>query len=78
MKKVILVIFLVLPVLSPDWAAAAGESNHPRKHPSRAHKHPATTVNRCAQYGPGFAPVAGSDMCMKIGGGVSVEGGVRR
>ena len=75
MKKVILVILLVM---SPGWAAAAGESNHPRKYLSRAHKHPATTVNRCAQYGPGFAPVAGSDMCMKIGGSVSVEGGVRR
>ena len=31
--------------------------------------------DRCATYGPGFAAVAGSDTCMRIGGRVRVEAG---
>ena len=31
--------------------------------------------DRCAAYGPGFAAVAGSDTCMRIGGRVRVEAG---
>jgi Porin subfamily len=32
--------------------------------------------NSCAAYGPGFAKVDGTDTCVKIGGFVSVGGGV--
>jgi hypothetical protein len=32
--------------------------------------------NPCAGYGPGFAKVDGTDTCVKIGGAVSVGGGV--
>lgn len=36
---------------------------------------PATAVNRCAAYGPGFFSVKGSDTCMRIGGYVGAEVG---
>jgi hypothetical protein len=34
--------------------------------------------NSCAAYGPGFAKLAGSDTCVKVGGAVSVEVGGSR
>jgi hypothetical protein len=43
----------------------------PQKQPTR---HP-VTKNPCAQFGVGFAKVAGSDTCVKIGGSVRIEGG---
>ena len=36
---------------------------------------PRASASRCAVYGPGFVPVAGSDTCIKIGGHVRVEYG---
>lgn len=35
----------------------------------------AGTVNSCAAYGAGFVKVEGTDTCVKIGGGVSIESG---
>jgi Porin subfamily len=39
---------------------------------------PAAHVKNCAIYGPGFMAMPGSDTCIKIGGGVTVEGTSRR
>ncbi|WFU52170.1 hypothetical protein QA639_20900 [Bradyrhizobium pachyrhizi] len=36
----------------------------------------ATRSNPCASYGPGFVKVEGSDTCVKLGGAVSVGGGM--
>ncbi|MTV13184.1 MULTISPECIES: hypothetical protein [Bradyrhizobium] len=36
----------------------------------------ATRSNPCASYGPGFVKVEGSDTCVKLGGGISVDGGM--
>ncbi|MGF6311764.1 hypothetical protein ABIB82_003078 [Bradyrhizobium sp. i1.8.4] len=35
-----------------------------------------TRSNPCASYGAGFVKVEGSDTCVKLGGGISVEGGM--
>jgi hypothetical protein len=78
MRKIVLAI--VVAVL-PTWVAVAEQSNQPRKNPPKSRTlHPAASGNPCAQYGPGFVKVAGSGMCVKIGGGVSIEaeGGARR
>lgn len=32
----------------------------------------------CSSFGPGFINVPGTDACVKIGGGVTVEGSARR
>ena len=73
MRKIILAI--VVAVL-PTWVALAQQSNQPRKNPPNSRTlHPAVSRNPCAQYGPGFVKVAGSDMCVKIGGSVSIEAG---
>ena len=58
----------------PAWVAAQ-QSNQPTKHPPKSRAPHSASGNPCAQYGPGFARVAGSDTCIKIGGSVSVEGG---
>jgi hypothetical protein len=44
----------------------------PAKPPSRAG---AATANPCASFGPNFRRIEGTDTCVKIGGGVSVEAG---
>ncbi|WP_159009448.1 porin [Bradyrhizobium sp. S69] len=38
----------------------------------------ANTGDSCAAYGPGFAKLAGTDTCVKVGGAVSVEVGGSR
>jgi len=38
----------------------------------------ANAGNGCAAYGPGFAKLAGTDTCVKVGGAVSVEVGGSR
>jgi hypothetical protein len=72
MRKIVLA--LIVAVL-PTWVAAQ-QSNQPPKHSPKSR----TTVhsvsgNPCAKYGVGFAKIAGSDTCIKIGGSVSVEAG---
>jgi hypothetical protein len=37
--------------------------------------HAAGHVRNCSAYGPGFMAMPGSNMCIKIGGGVTVEAG---
>ncbi|WP_407164622.1 hypothetical protein [Bradyrhizobium sp. ORS 111] len=32
--------------------------------------------NPCASFGPGFVKLEGSDTCVKLGGGISVGGGM--
>jgi hypothetical protein len=46
---------------------AATERLLPTKGPAAA--------NSCAAYGPGFVKVAGSETCVKIGGGIGIEAG---
>jgi len=71
MRKIMLAaIFAALPA----WVAAQ-QSNQPPKHPPKSRAPHSAGGNPCAQYGPGFAKIAGSDTCIKIGGSVSVEGG---
>jgi hypothetical protein len=73
MRKIVLAV--VVAVL-PAWVAVAQQSNQPRKNPPKSKTlHPPVSGNPCAQYGPGFVKVAGSDMCVKIGGSVSIEAG---
>ncbi len=43
----------------------------PQKQPTRR----PVTKNLCAQFGVGFAKVAGSNTCVKIGGSIRIEGG---
>ena len=73
-KLFILIAFAVLPA----WHAAAQQS--PRQ-PDKASKpdksHPAK-ADACAVYGPGFVKGEGSNTCIRIGGGVSVEAGGSR
>ena len=51
-------------------AGAAQAQDLPQGRPGQR-----AAASRCAVYGPGFVPVAGSDTCIKIGGHVRVEYG---
>jgi hypothetical protein len=77
MRKIILAVIVAV---SSAWVAVAQQSHQPRKNiPKSKTLHRPANANPCAQYGPGFVKVAGSDMCVKIGGGVGIEaGGARR
>jgi porin-like protein len=76
MKKI--VVALVFGLL-PTWVAAQQSSQPPKHSPKSGTRHPVSS-NPCAKYGVGFAKIAGSDTCLKIGGSVGVEsgGGARR
>ena len=78
MRKIVLA--LIVAVL-PTWVAAQ-QSNQPPKNSPKSRTVHSVSGNPCAKYGVGFAKVAGSDTCIKIGGSVSVElgrtHGVRR
>jgi hypothetical protein len=67
-------IFLAVSIVAlPTWAIAQ-QSDQPKKRPNSDTLRP-VTHDPCAKYGAGFVKVEGSDMCVKIGGSVSVEGG---
>ena len=66
MKKIALA--LVVAVL-PTWVAAQ-QSSKPPTRPKKSDRSLRVTNNPCAKYGVGFAKIAGSDTCVKIGGSV--------
>ena len=66
----------ILVVVLPTWVAAAQQSSQPHKNsPKSGTPHPPVRGDSCKKYGPGFVRVEGSGLCVKLGGGVSVEGG---
>ena len=71
MRKIVLAGVVAL---LPTFAVAQQSSQPPKKSPKSGTLHP-VRHNPCANYGVGFAKIAGSDTCIKIGGSVSVEGG---
>jgi hypothetical protein len=72
MRKIILAV--IIAVL-PTWGVVAQQSSQPsKKSPKSGTLHPVRN-NPCAQYGVGFAKIAGSDACVKIGGSVGVDAG---
>jgi len=73
MRKIVLA--LIVAVL-PTWVAAQQSNQSPKHSPKARTLHPAGS-NPCAKYGVGFAKIAGSDTCIKIGGSVDVEAGGR-
>jgi hypothetical protein len=59
--------------------ARAQTLTEPAPHAQRTAKAlPAAKTRSCAQYGAGFVPVAGTDLCIKLGGYVTTEGTERR
>ncbi len=72
-----LVLGFVVGALSTSSALARDAVQQPRhdaKKPAHV-QHPAK-VKDCAQYGEGFAKIAGTNTCIKIGGYLRIEGGV--
>jgi hypothetical protein len=72
MRKIVLAV--VIAMLPNLVAVAQQSSQQPKNSPKSGTLHP-VRHNPCAKYGVGFAKIAGSDTCVKIGGSVSVEGG---
>src|SRR6516162_6656822 len=71
MRKIALALIVVmLPTLS-----AAQQTNRAPTHLKKAVRPHTAIGNPCAQYGEGFARIAGSDTCIKIGGSVGAEAG---
>jgi hypothetical protein len=75
-----IVAIAVMAALS-SWTAVAQTLTNPDPKPNaaaptaRVKSRPAGHVKDCSIYGPGFMAMPGSDMCIKIGGGVTVEAG---
>ncbi len=69
------VTVLLLSALALSGAAAEQPAQRTNKAEKSAQERKA---NLCAQYGPGFVQVAGTNTCIKVGGAVDVEGGGSR
>jgi hypothetical protein len=67
-----LFLALILGALAASGTAVAQQT---KWHSDKTARH-RVKANPCAQYGPGFVKVEGSDTCIKVGGFVQVEGGV--
>ena len=48
-------------------------SSQPKAAVTKSHQ--TAHVKNCGAYGPGFMVMPGTDMCIKVGGGVTVEAG---
>ncbi|QPF88423.1 hypothetical protein IC762_17240 [Bradyrhizobium genosp. L] len=72
--------FAVIAVLLPATAfAQQANSRNFQTPPDAGRTLPSkstTRSNPCAAFGPGFVKVEGSDTCVKLGGGISVGGGM--
>ena len=66
-------MFAFAVAVSPALAA-----EQPKPKPATPAPTPRPKTNPCAQYGAGFVQIAGSTTCIKIGGGVTMEGGGSR
>jgi hypothetical protein len=71
MRKITLALIVAM---LPTWGAAE-QTNRSPKHLKKAVTTHSVIGNPCAQYGPGFTKIAGSDTCIKIGGSVGAEAG---
>ncbi|MHC2437795.1 hypothetical protein [Bradyrhizobium sp. USDA 4451] len=75
MRKICLAIAVLLPVAA---LAQQGDRRNFQAPPDAGKTLPSKSMTRsnpCASYGPGFVKVEGTDTCVKLGGGISVEGG---
>ncbi|MFQ3454381.1 hypothetical protein PMN64_13825 [Bradyrhizobium sp. UFLA01-814] len=72
--------FAIIAVLLPAAAFAQQGDRRNFQTPTDAGKtlpsKSTTRSNPCASYGPGFVKVEGADTCVKLGGGISVDGGM--
>lgn len=72
--------FAIIAVLLPAAAFAQQGSARNLQTPPDAWKtvpsKNTARTNPCASFGPGFVKVQGSDTCVKLGGGISVGGGM--
>ena len=67
------IVFALTFVLLPGWAAAQDQPK-PKKPVPETRKPAQATQKPCAEFGPGFVQVAGTNTCVKIGGSVEVGG----
>lgn len=74
-----ILVTIVVAVLPATSALAEPAGRHkPDRHPSAGRVLPpkgSGTVNSCAEFGPGFVKVEGTDTCMRVGGGISIGAG---
>jgi hypothetical protein len=79
MRKLLLLMIMALLPASAAMAETSGTSKAQR--PVTADRllptKPPASANSCAAYGPDFVKVAGSDSCVKIGGGIEAGGSGR-
>ena len=67
MKAPIRTLILLVVAMLPGMAMAAEQAKKPAPAPKPV------TANPCAQYGPGFVQVQGTNTCVRIGGSVRTD-----
>lgn len=70
----IVLLAVTVTALPLAGTAAAEHGGKPRKK-SAPVSHPAK-AQACPEFGPGFVKIAGTDTCVKVGGTITVEGGI--
>jgi hypothetical protein len=73
MKAILIVMLTALPIVA--LAEPAKRAKRDASAPPVRLKGSARS-NSCAEFGPGFVRLEGSDTCVKIGGAIGIGGGV--
>ena len=80
-RRIAVAIAAVAALAAIDLSAAVAQTlTDPNPKPSAppptatTKSRPTAHVKNCSIYGPGFMAMPGTDTCIKIGGGVTVEG----
>jgi hypothetical protein len=71
-------IFSTLMIALLPLAMAVAQQSNPQTRKPPPKRDTAIKNNPCAEYGPGFVKLPGSDTCVKIGGSVEAGGSMRR
>ncbi len=73
-------LFLALTIAVLPFASALAQQSE--RQPSKGHgeaprqQRDEAKAKPCPEFGPGFVKIAGSDTCVKVGGSITVNGGV--
>jgi hypothetical protein len=72
-----MLVVLTVATSVPAWAQTRGTPNSGRDIKIGTKQAPSARKS-CPEYGPGFVRLKGASTCVRVGGGISMDGGIGR